>query len=62
MWFIGVEVEQEMSAPPPNKNPGSAPTLVVPQAIKYVDLKCFLIMYRVAILCDDNGIWADSNS
>ena len=26
-WFIGVEVEQEMSAPPPKKNPGSAPDL-----------------------------------
>ena len=25
MWFIGVEVEQEMSALPPKKNPGSAP-------------------------------------
>ena len=25
MWFIAVEVEQEMSAPPPKKNPGSAP-------------------------------------
>ena len=25
MWFIGVKVEQEMSAPPPEKNPGSAP-------------------------------------
>ena len=25
MWFIGVEVEQELSAPPPKKNPGSAP-------------------------------------
>ena len=24
MWFIGVEVEQEMSAPPPKKNAGSA--------------------------------------
>ena len=24
MWFIGVEVEQEMSAAPPKKNPGSA--------------------------------------
>ena len=22
-WFIGVEVEQETSAPPPKKNPGS---------------------------------------
>ena len=27
IWFIGVEVEQETSAPPPNKNPGSAPVL-----------------------------------
>ena len=25
MWFIGIEVEQETSAPPPTKNPGSAP-------------------------------------
>ena len=28
MWFIGVEVEQEKSAPPPKKNPGSAPARV----------------------------------
>ena len=27
MWFIGVEVEQETSAPPPKKYPGSAPGL-----------------------------------
>ena len=27
MWFIGVEVEQETSAPPPEKNPRSAPGL-----------------------------------
>ena len=27
MWFIGVEVEQETSAPPPKKNPGSAPAI-----------------------------------
>ena len=25
MWFIGIEVEQETSAPRPKKNPGSAP-------------------------------------
>ena len=25
IWFIGVEVEQETSALPPKKNPGSAP-------------------------------------
>ena len=29
MWFIGVEVEQETSAPPPKKNPGSASELAV---------------------------------
>ena len=27
MWFIGVEVEKETSAPPPKKNAGSAPEL-----------------------------------
>ena len=25
LWFIGAEVDQETSAPPPKKNPGSAP-------------------------------------
>ena len=30
MWFIGVEVEQETSAPPPKKNPRSAPDLGSP--------------------------------
>ena len=30
MWFIGVEVEQETSAPPPKKNPGSAPVHAIP--------------------------------
>ena len=29
MWFIGVEVEQETSAPPPKKNPGSAPVFAL---------------------------------
>ena len=29
MWFIGVEVEQETSAPPPKKNPGSPPEITV---------------------------------
>ena len=28
MWFIGAEVEQETSVPPPKKNPGSASALV----------------------------------
>ena len=32
MWFIAVEVEQEMSAPPPKKNPGSAPAMSTNQS------------------------------
>ena len=28
LWFIGVEVEQETSAPPPEKHPGSAPDII----------------------------------
>ena len=36
MWFIGVEVEQETSAPPPKKNPGSAPG--IPPALSCLPL------------------------
>ena len=32
MWFIGVEVEQETSAPTPKKNPGSAPEFYLQQS------------------------------
>ena len=38
MWFIGVEVAQETSAPPPKKNPGSAPVSFigyVPKPLSY---------------------------
>ena len=38
MWLIGVELEQEMSAPPPKKNPGSTPA----SSIKLIKLKVFL--------------------
>ena len=34
MWFIGVELEQETSAPPPKKNPGSAPEKTAAYAFK----------------------------
>ena len=37
MWFIGVEVEQETSAPPPKKNPGSAPELDIIRACSQED-------------------------
>ena len=38
MWFIGVEVEQETSAPPPKKNPGSAPAQIF---IQWIQLSTF---------------------
>ena len=34
MWFIGVEIEQETSAHPPQKNPGSAPEVVPCKSIR----------------------------
>ena len=36
MWFISVEVEQETSATPPKKNPGSAPERFLLLAIKII--------------------------
>ena len=35
MWFIGVEVEQETSAPPLKKNPGSSPATAFEPARKF---------------------------
>ena len=35
MWFIGVEVEQETSVPPPTKKPGSAPVTVLLVSTEY---------------------------
>ena len=37
MWFIGVEVEQETSAAPPEKNPGSAPVFLLVSKIKTIE-------------------------
>ena len=45
LWFIGVEVEQETKAPPPKKNPGSAPG------------RCQPILQKVLCLC---GIAAET--
>ena len=36
MWFIGVEVEQETSAPSPEKNPGSVPVFTKIMANGYL--------------------------
>ena len=40
MWFVGVEVEQEMSAPPPKKNPGSAPGIILHRHRSIYNTKC----------------------
>ena len=45
MWFIGVEVKQETSAPPPKKNPGSAPALFETTTISVVVVPFFLNIY-----------------
>ena len=41
MWFIGVEVEQDTSAPPPKKKPGSAPVFDA-QITKFCHSWCFV--------------------
>ena len=37
MWFIGVEVAKETSAPPPKKNPGSAPANILTISFFFVN-------------------------
>ena len=52
MWFIGVEVEQETSAPPPKKNPGSAPALdSLYVSIDGVDIPLFFNVLDVFAEC-----------
>ena len=47
MWFIGVEVEQETSAPLPKKNSGSAPAYVfVKTCNKSVNLASYTAMRK----------------
>ena len=51
MWFIGVEVEQETSAPPPKKNPGSAPAAGFATClVRYVPVR---YMFAADIQCRD---------
>ena len=45
MEFIGVEVEQETSAPPPKKNPGSAPGF-----IDAGQVRGFLVCFSISIV------------
>ena len=78
MWFIGVEVEQETSAPPPKKTPGSAP--VVQFCIFFVRVSalgflflfwdlyfCFLVVFfcfgfAVSCFCIDGTLRKEKQS
>ena len=55
MWFIGVEVEQETSAPPPKKNPGSAPEITTEHAsyspVTFVTHKRFAVLFFPPSCC-----------
>ena len=42
MWFIAVEGEQETSAPPPKKNPGSAPEHLTAELVACVAWRFWL--------------------
>ena len=44
MWFIGVEVEQETSAPSPKKNPGSATDSYLAQASLFPTLYHYMLL------------------
>ena len=52
MWFIGVEVEQETSAPPPKKNPGSTPGIIPEIATKQYHYKS-ISLFKMVIDCID---------
>jgi len=43
MWFIRVEVEQETSAPPPKKHPGSAPENIIITLVYQANLSLLLL-------------------
>ena len=49
MWFIGVEVEQETCAPPPKKNPGSAPE-------HGYNLVCYTAVFSVVAQRSSSGV------
>ena len=57
MWFIGVEVEKETSAPPPKKNPGSAPVRY--RKTRFTECKKRSLDLRItfAISCDSATPW-----
>ena len=54
MWFIGVEVEQQTSEPPPKRNPGSAPDWKVYLGILVFGLT---LIIRVTISSANKKLW-----
>ena len=63
MWFIGVEVQQEMSAPPrKKKNPGSAPAIymtVTTSTINFAPIQVYKTTRVIGWLRPNakNGCW-----
>ena len=53
MWFVGVEVEQETSAPSPQKNPGSAPVNITIITMQFSFAK--IIICRLRRVTRDKG-------
>ena len=54
-WFIGVEVEQETSAPSPKKNPGSAP--VVPHGKFTLTSQKYTVLPRSGLIVTQHQYW-----
>ena len=61
MWFVGVEVEQETSAPPPKKNPGSAPAIL--EVLLLVHMKNLLLscIYTTKVFLTNGLNWSHFN-
>ena len=69
MWFIGVEVEQETSAPPPKKNPGSAPECTLERQFNEVpickrDWKNLFVISRIRYIenLDLTNFWENKQN
>ena len=56
MGFIGVEVKEETSAPPPKKNPRSAPANCIVIVFASLCLSAFLFFLERGI-CSWNGLF-----